>query len=136
MSSEAWFRIAFWVLFGGLVAMQIYFARRVQQKGERVTAGRAAIEREGWGYVVVRSISSLALIAFLVFYPKLMVAQVMLQLENTVVQMEKMSAKAKRGVIKKINKKPDKKLKSQVNNFMEFFAIFRSFFPSILKRGI
>jgi len=68
MSLESWFRIAFWVLFGGLVIMQIYFARRVQQKGERVTADRTAIEREGWGYVVVRSISSLALIAFFVFY--------------------------------------------------------------------
>lgn len=68
MSSETWFGTAFWVLFGGLVVMQIHFARRVQQKGERVTADRTAIEREGWGYVVVRSISSLALIAFFVFY--------------------------------------------------------------------
>ena len=68
MSSETVFRVSFWVLFGGLMAMQVYFATRVRQKGERVAADRAAMEREGWWYVVVRSISSLALIAFLVFY--------------------------------------------------------------------
>jgi len=62
-------------------------------------------------------------IVLIVFYPKIMVAQVMLQLENSVVKMEQMSKKARGIVIKKISKKPDKKLKDQVKNFMEFFAI-------------
>lgn len=68
MSTELIFRIAFWVLFGGLIVMQAYFASRVQQAGERVTADRRAIAREGWGYVVARIAGSLALIAFLVVY--------------------------------------------------------------------
>ena len=68
MSNESMFRIAFWVLFGGMIAMQIYFASRVHQAGERVTAGRSAVEREGWGYVVARITATLALLAFLVLY--------------------------------------------------------------------
>lgn len=68
MSTELIFRIAFWVLFGGLIVMQAYSASRVQQAGERVTADRRAIAREGWGYVVARIAGSLALIAFLGMY--------------------------------------------------------------------
>jgi protein-S-isoprenylcysteine O-methyltransferase Ste14 len=68
MPTETIFHIAFWFLFGGLIVLQIYFASRVHQAGERVRADRNAIEREGWGYVVVRITASLALIAFLVLY--------------------------------------------------------------------
>ena len=68
MSAESIFRIAFWFHFGGLIVMQVYFAARVQRAGEQVEADRGAIEREGWGYITVRIIGSLALIAFLVLY--------------------------------------------------------------------
>jgi protein-S-isoprenylcysteine O-methyltransferase Ste14 len=68
MNTEPIFRTAFWVLFGGLIVMQVYFASRVRQAGERVKADRQAIEREGWWYAVVRAIGSLSLIAFLVLY--------------------------------------------------------------------
>jgi protein-S-isoprenylcysteine O-methyltransferase Ste14 len=68
MSSTSLLRIAFWVLFMGLVVMQVYFASQVRRAGERVAADRTAIEREGLGYAVVRAIGSLALIAFLVLY--------------------------------------------------------------------
>ena len=68
MSLELIFRIAFWILFGGMIVMQIYFASQVRQAGERVSADREAIQREGWWYAVVRAIGSLALIAFLVLY--------------------------------------------------------------------
>jgi protein-S-isoprenylcysteine O-methyltransferase Ste14 len=68
VKTETIFRIAFWVLFGGLIVMQVYFASRVQQAGERVKADREAIEREGWWYAVVRGIGSLALIGFLVLF--------------------------------------------------------------------
>ena len=68
MSIESIFRIVFWFLFGGLIIMQVYFASRFHQAGERVSADRNAIAREGWGYVVVRIIASLALITFLVLY--------------------------------------------------------------------
>ena len=46
------FRIAFWILFGGWIVMQIYLSARVQQTGERVAADRQAIECEGWGYII------------------------------------------------------------------------------------
>lgn len=68
MSNESLFRIGFWLLFGGMMVMQIYFASRVRQAGERVTADRGAIQREGWWYAVVRAIGSLALIIFLILY--------------------------------------------------------------------
>jgi len=68
MNTESIFRAAFWVLFGGLMIMQVYFASRVRQAGERVAADHQAIEREGWWYAVVRAIGSLSLIAFLVLY--------------------------------------------------------------------
>jgi protein-S-isoprenylcysteine O-methyltransferase Ste14 len=68
MNTESIFRTVFWVLFGGLMVMQVYFASRVRQAGERVKADRQAIEREGWWYAVVRAIGSLSLIAFLVLY--------------------------------------------------------------------
>ncbi len=68
MSAESIFRIAFWILFGGGIVMQVDFAARIQRAGERVGADRGAIEREGWGYIVVCIIGSLALIAFLVLY--------------------------------------------------------------------
>lgn len=68
MNTESVFRIAFWVLFGGLMVMQVYFAAQVQRAGERVKADRDAIEREGWWYAVVRATGSLALIGFLVLY--------------------------------------------------------------------
>jgi protein-S-isoprenylcysteine O-methyltransferase Ste14 len=68
MNTESIFRIAFWVLFGGMIVMQVYFASRVSRAGERVAADRQAIEREGWWYAIVRAISSLLLIAFFVLY--------------------------------------------------------------------
>ena len=68
MNTESIFRIAFWVLFGGMMVMQVYFASRVHRAGERVKADRDAIEREGWWYAVVRAIGSLSLIAFFVLY--------------------------------------------------------------------
>ena len=65
MFAETIFRIAFWLLFGGLIVMQVYFASRVRQAGERVKTDRNAIEREGWGYAVVRTVASLALVGYL-----------------------------------------------------------------------
>jgi hypothetical protein len=68
MSTESIFHIAFWFLFGGLILIQVYFVVLVMRSGERMTADRKAIEREGLGYAVVRAIGSLSLIAFLVLF--------------------------------------------------------------------
>lgn len=68
MESEQAFRIAFWVLFGGLLVMRAYFSLRVRQAGERVMADREAIEREGRGMFAVRVVAFFLLIALLVLY--------------------------------------------------------------------
>lgn len=68
MSAESIFRMAFWVLCGGGIVMHVDFAARIQRAGERFGAYRSAIERQGWGYIVVRIIRYLALIIFLVLY--------------------------------------------------------------------
>lgn len=68
MSVESLFRIAFWLIFGGMIVMQVYFASRLLLAGDHTAADRKAIEREGWGYAIVRAIRSISLIAFLVLY--------------------------------------------------------------------
>jgi protein-S-isoprenylcysteine O-methyltransferase Ste14 len=68
MSTESLLRISFWILFGGMMVMQVYFASKVCQAGERVVADRKAIEHEGWWYAIVRAIGSLSLITFLMLY--------------------------------------------------------------------
>ncbi len=68
MSMEPTFRIAFWLIFGGMLALQAYFAARVRLAGECVAADRKAIEREGWWHAVVRTIRAISLVAFLVLY--------------------------------------------------------------------
>ena len=68
MSMEFTFRIAFWLVFGGMILMQVYFASRVRLAGERVDSDSKVIKREGWEFAVVRIIRSIALFAFLVLY--------------------------------------------------------------------
>jgi protein-S-isoprenylcysteine O-methyltransferase Ste14 len=68
MSVESLFRIAFWLIFGGMIVMQVYFASRIRLAGEHKPADRKAIEREGWGYAIVRAVRSLSLIVFLMLY--------------------------------------------------------------------
>lgn len=68
MSTERIFQFGFWLLFGGLIIIQIYFVSRVRQVGEGVGADQKTIEHESLGYIIVRIIASLALIGFLVLY--------------------------------------------------------------------
>jgi len=60
---------------------------------------------------------------FMLFYPRLMMAQMLWKLEQSASMIEKMTTKAKGIVIKNISKKPTKKMKNSVKNFLEFFAI-------------
>jgi hypothetical protein len=55
--------------------------------------------------------------------PKVLVYQMTLKLENSVLKLENMFTKAQKMVLNKISKKPSKNLKEQIKNFMEFFAI-------------
>jgi protein-S-isoprenylcysteine O-methyltransferase Ste14 len=68
MSMESLLRIAFWLVFGGMIVMQAYFACRARLAGQHVPADGEAIEREGLGYAVARAIRSLGLVVSLVLY--------------------------------------------------------------------
>ncbi len=68
MVPESTFYIAFWVLFGGLLLMRVYFSLRVRQAGERLMPDHEAIEREGRGMFVIRVAAFFLLIALLVLY--------------------------------------------------------------------
>jgi len=68
MTTETVFRIAFWVLFGGVLGMRFYFSLRVRQAGERVMPDREAVERGGWPVFAVRAVMFFLLIGWLVLY--------------------------------------------------------------------
>ena len=68
MTTESVFRVAFWVLFGGVLVMRIYFALRVRQAGERVMPDRQAVEREGRAMFAARVLMFFLLLAWLALY--------------------------------------------------------------------
>jgi len=68
MDTETVFRIFFFVLFGGVLVMRIYFTMRVRQAGERVMPDRQAVQREGRVTFAARVIMFFLLIAFLALY--------------------------------------------------------------------
>jgi hypothetical protein len=63
------------------------------------------------------------LIIFFFFYPRLMVSQIMWKLERTARELELMSEKSLKFIIKEISDKPDKRLRDSVERFFEFFMI-------------
>lgn len=65
----------------------------------------------------------LFLIIFFFFYPRLMVSQIMWKIERVARDLESMSDKSMRFIIKQISEKPDKRLKDSVKRFFEFFII-------------
>ena len=68
MAAESTFRIAFWVLLAGVLAMRIYFSLKVRLAGERLMPDREAVKREGRGMFAARVILFLLLIAWLILY--------------------------------------------------------------------
>ena len=70
-------------------------------------------------------LSFLLLIIFFFMYPRLMVSQIMWKLERTAQELEGMSEKSKKFIIREVTKKqkPTKELKESVNRFYEFFVI-------------
>ncbi len=63
------------------------------------------------------------LMIFFMFYPRLMLTQIMWKLEKTAEELEYMSRKSKKFIINRVSKKPSQKLKNSVNRFFEFFFI-------------
>ncbi len=68
MSTETVFRVAFWLLLAGVLAMRIYSARKVRQAGERIMPDRAAVQREGGGLFAVRVAAGILLGIWLLIY--------------------------------------------------------------------
>ena len=68
-------------------------------------------------------ISFILLIVFFMFYPRLMLGQIMYKLERTVTKLEGMSEKSKKFLIKEMGVKQTKELKESVDRFYEFFSI-------------
>jgi len=62
-------------------------------------------------------------VVVLPLYPRLMLSQILWGLNRTTENIEYMSRKSKDYIIKKISKKPSKKLKESMNRFFEFFVI-------------
>lgn len=63
------------------------------------------------------------MVVLFMFYPRLMVSQVMWKLERVVRELEELSDNSKKFIIKEISKKPGNVLKESVNRFFEFFII-------------
>ena len=68
-------------------------------------------------------ISMIFFLIFILFYSRIMVIQVLFRLERSAELLERMSSKAVRIVLKKISKKPNKKIRNSVKSFLEFFVI-------------
>lgn len=68
MAGEGTFRIAFWILLGGVLLMRAYFGVQVHRAGERIMPDRAAVEREGRAAFVIRLIAFFLLIGWLGLY--------------------------------------------------------------------
>ena len=68
-------------------------------------------------------VSMLFLVVFFMFYPRIMLMQIMWKLEKTVKELDQLSVEVKTMIVKEISKKPDKRIKDSVNRFFEFFMI-------------
>jgi len=75
------------------------------------------------GDVLSQIIWFILFIVMIVFGPRLMTAQSILKLEKEATDLEAMAEKSKNYIIKSITKKSSPKLRENVSNFMEFFAI-------------
>ncbi|UCD02650.1 MAG: DUF1512 family protein [Candidatus Aenigmatarchaeota archaeon] len=60
---------------------------------------------------------------FFMFYPRLMLSQIMWKLEGSARNLENLSLKSKRMLYTEISKKPSKFVKDSVDRFFEFFII-------------
>lgn len=63
------------------------------------------------------------IIIFFFFYPRIMVSQIMWRIERTARELEMMSDKSLKFIVKQISENPDKKIKDSVRRFFEFFMI-------------
>lgn len=60
---------------------------------------------------------------FFMFYPRIMLSQIMWKLEGSAKRLELLSTNSKKFLVSEISKKPTKVVKDSVNRFFEFFVI-------------
>jgi len=72
-----------------------------------------------WGNVL----SLLLFVMFMLFYPRLIVTQMLWKLDQSASFVEGLTKKAKSAVLQRISKNPEPRLAQDVGNFLEFFAI-------------
>ncbi|MBN2331261.1 MAG: DUF1512 domain-containing protein [Candidatus Aenigmarchaeota archaeon] len=60
---------------------------------------------------------------FFMFYPRIMLSQIMWKLEGSAKRLELLSTKSKKYLLSEISKKPTNVVKDSVNRFFEFFVI-------------
>lgn len=65
---ESLFRSAFWLIFAGMILLQLYYAARSRHSGELVAVDYKGNDFEGWEQSVFRAVRSVALIAFLLLF--------------------------------------------------------------------
>lgn len=63
------------------------------------------------------------MMVFFLFYPRIMLSQIMWKLERTARELETLSDRSKKIVVKEITSKPSKTVKDSVSRFFEFFLI-------------
>jgi protein-S-isoprenylcysteine O-methyltransferase Ste14 len=68
MDTSSTFRMAFFILLGGMLVVRIYFNLRLKRAGERFMPDQQAIRHEGVGLFASRAILFFVLIAILVLY--------------------------------------------------------------------
>lgn len=81
-----------------------------------------AFQFSGGGDFLSQIIWFVLFMAFLMFYPRLMIGQIVWKLEKSAVEIERMAAESKKVVMKQITTKPTKELKGAVDRFYEFFS--------------
>jgi hypothetical protein len=75
------------------------------------------------GDILSQIIWFILFIIMIVFGPRLMTMQSILKLEKEATDLEEMAEKSKNYIIKNLSKKSNPKLRENISNFMEFFAI-------------
>ncbi len=62
-------------------------------------------------------------VGFFFFYPRLMLTQILWKLEKVSMELEELSGKSRKYLIKRVDKKPSKTVLDSINRFFEFFVI-------------
>ncbi|MEA3344057.1 MAG: DUF1512 family protein [archaeon] len=70
---------------------------------------------------LIGTITSIIFLLFIVFYQKIMIMQTLWRAEKDLKTLDEYTKKAEGYVLHNISKKPDKKLKNEISNFMNFF---------------